>query len=113
LIDKLNQLRDRYRGALLGLAAGDALVTTLEFKPPGTFKPITDMVGGGRSICSPGNGRSTLQRPCALPKAWCGMHGFDPKDQVVSVEEFDRLLGYTKRSEKGWSVRSTPNSTNK
>ena len=39
--------RDRYRGALLGLAAGDALGTTLEFKPPGSFQPIDDMVGGG------------------------------------------------------------------
>ena len=34
-------------GALLGLAVGDAVGTTLEFKPPGTFEPITDMVGGG------------------------------------------------------------------
>jgi ADP-ribosyl-[dinitrogen reductase] hydrolase len=39
--------RERYRGALLGLAVGDALGTTLEFKRPGTFKPITNMVGGG------------------------------------------------------------------
>lgn len=28
---------ERYRGSLLGLAVGDALGTTLEFKPPGTF----------------------------------------------------------------------------
>jgi ADP-ribosyl-[dinitrogen reductase] hydrolase len=27
-------LRERYRGCLLGLAVGDALGTTLEFKPP-------------------------------------------------------------------------------
>jgi len=27
----------RYRGSLLGLAVGDALGTTLEFKSPGTF----------------------------------------------------------------------------
>ena len=40
-------LRDRYQGALLGLAVGDALGTTLEFSRPGTFTPITDMVGGG------------------------------------------------------------------
>src|ERR1700730_3554415 len=40
-------LRDRYRGTLLGLAVGDALGTTLEFKATGTFKPITDLVGGG------------------------------------------------------------------
>ena len=38
--------RDRYRGALLGLAVCDALGTTLEFKAPGTFKPISDMIGG-------------------------------------------------------------------
>jgi hypothetical protein len=37
--------RERYRGALLGLAAGDALGTTLEFKPPGTFAPLADMIG--------------------------------------------------------------------
>jgi hypothetical protein len=40
-------LRGRYHGALLGLATGDALGTTLEFKSPGTFKPLSDMVGGG------------------------------------------------------------------
>ena len=30
--------RDRFRGCLLGLAAGDALGTTLEFKPPGSLR---------------------------------------------------------------------------
>ena len=40
-------LRDRCRGALLGLAIGDALGTTLEFRPPGSFQPLTDMMGGG------------------------------------------------------------------
>ncbi len=29
---------NRYRGCLMGLAVGDALGTTLEFKPPGTFE---------------------------------------------------------------------------
>ena len=36
---------DRYRGALLGLATGDALGTTLEFSKPGSFDPIDDMQG--------------------------------------------------------------------
>jgi hypothetical protein len=27
--------------------ASDAHGTTFEFKPPGTFRPITDMIGGG------------------------------------------------------------------
>ena len=38
---------DRAIGALLGLAAGDAVGTTLEFEPPGSFTPIDDMVGVG------------------------------------------------------------------
>ena len=37
---------DRYHGSLLGLAAGDAL-GTLEFRRPGTFEPVTGMVGDG------------------------------------------------------------------
>jgi len=39
--------KDKVRGAFLGLAIGDALGTTLEFKTPGTFEPILDMIGGG------------------------------------------------------------------
>ena len=46
--------RERFRGAMLGLAAGDAVGTTLEFKPPGTFDPIDDMVGGGPFGLNPG-----------------------------------------------------------
>ena len=45
---------DRYRGCLLGLAAGDALGTTLEFEAPGSFEPLTDMVGGGPFNLKPG-----------------------------------------------------------
>ena len=47
-------LIDRYKGALLGLAVGDALGTTLEFKSPGSFEPINVMVGGGPFALQPG-----------------------------------------------------------
>jgi hypothetical protein len=53
-LERRRKLRDRYHGALLGLAAGDALGTTLEFKTPGTFKPLSDMVGGGPFNLQPG-----------------------------------------------------------
>jgi ADP-ribosyl-[dinitrogen reductase] hydrolase len=39
----MNRL-DRYKGCLIGLAVGDALGITLEFKPPGKFTPIEDML---------------------------------------------------------------------
>ena len=38
---------DRYRGCMLGLALGDALGTAVEFCKPGSFEPLTDIVGGG------------------------------------------------------------------
>ncbi|MBY6093949.1 ADP-ribosylglycohydrolase family protein [Ferrimonas balearica] len=43
----LKQLHDRAQGALLGLALGDALGTTLEFLAKDSYTPITDLVGGG------------------------------------------------------------------
>src|SRR5205085_307022 len=46
--------RDRARGALLGLACGDAVGTTVEFSAPGSFEPLTDMVGGGPFRLEPG-----------------------------------------------------------
>ena len=45
--DKPETSRDRFRGCLLGLACGDAVGTTVEFMPRGTFPPVTDMIGGG------------------------------------------------------------------
>jgi ADP-ribosylglycohydrolase len=38
----------RYRGCLIGLAVGDALGVSVESLSIGQFKPITDMLGGGR-----------------------------------------------------------------
>ena len=45
---------DRARGALLGLAVGDAIGTTVEFSPRGSFAPLTDMIGGGPFDLLPG-----------------------------------------------------------
>lgn len=45
---------DRARGALLGLAVGDALGTTLEFAARDSYEPLTDMVGGGSFRLKPG-----------------------------------------------------------
>jgi ADP-ribosyl-[dinitrogen reductase] hydrolase len=49
-----NDLTDRFRGCLVGLAVGDAVGTTVEFMPPGSFDPVTDMVGGGPFELAPG-----------------------------------------------------------
>ena len=38
---------NRARGCLLGLAIGDAIGSTVEFKPRGSFPPVTGIAGGG------------------------------------------------------------------
>lgn len=40
-------LLERYTGCLLGLAIGDAIGTTVEFKPRGSFPAVTGITGGG------------------------------------------------------------------
>lgn len=72
---------DRFRGALLGLAVGDALGTTLEFKPPGTFAPISDMVGGGPFGLKPGEWTDDTSMALCLAESLLEK-GFDPVDQL-------------------------------
>jgi ADP-ribosyl-[dinitrogen reductase] hydrolase len=73
---------DRYRGALLGLAAGDALGTTLEFTTPGSFKPIKDMVGGGPFNLKPGQWTDDTSMALCLAESLIECQGFDPADQM-------------------------------
>lgn len=73
----------RFRGCLLGLAAGDALGTTLEFRPPGTFEPITDMVGGGPFRLEPGQWTDDTSMALCLAESLLAKKGFNPADQMA------------------------------
>ncbi len=75
-------IRDRFRGALLGLAAGDALGTTLEFRRPGSFQPINDMVGGGPFGLQPGQWTDDTSMALCLAMSLIECCGFDPTDQM-------------------------------
>ncbi len=72
----------RHRGCLLGLAAGDALGTTLEFKRPGTFAPIDDMVGGGPFGLEPGQWTDDTSMALCLAESLIAKRGFDPIHQL-------------------------------
>jgi ADP-ribosyl-[dinitrogen reductase] hydrolase len=74
--------RERYRGALLGLAAGDALGTTLEFKSPGTFAPLADMIGRGPFHLKPGEWTDDTSMALCLAESLIEKRGFDAKDQM-------------------------------
>lgn len=75
-------LSDRVAGALLGLAVGDALGATVEFMPPGTFEPVTDMVGGGPHRLEPGQWTDDTSMALCLAESLVECDGFDPLDQM-------------------------------
>ena len=74
--------QDRFRGCLLGLAAGDALGTTLEFRAPGTFRPIEDMTGGGPFGLRAGQWTDDTSMALCLAASLIETGGFDPEDQM-------------------------------
>lgn len=79
---KLPTRQERFRGCLLGLAAGDALGTTLEFRAPGTFDPIDDMVGGGPFRLQPGQWTDDTSMALCLAASLTERGEFDARDQM-------------------------------
>jgi ADP-ribosylglycohydrolase len=75
--------RDRCVGAMLGLAAGDALGTTVQFKAPGSFKPITDMLGGGPFKLNAGQWTDDTAMALCLAESLLKCGGFDTGDQMT------------------------------
>jgi len=73
---------NRFRGALLGCALGDALGTTLEFKAPGTFEPINDIVGGGPFNLKAGEWTDDTSMMYCLAHSLVRTKICDPKDQM-------------------------------
>lgn len=74
--------QDRYRGALAGLACGDAIGTTVEFQPRGSFPALTDMVGGGPFALKPGEWTDDTSMALCLAHSLLYCKGFDPVDQM-------------------------------
>ena len=67
-------VRSRARGAMIGLAVGDALGTTLEFAARDSYPRLTDMVGGGPFNLKPGEWTDDTSMALALADslASCG-----------------------------------------
>ena len=78
----LDAAQDRAVGALLGLACGDAVGTTLEFRAPGSFTPITGMVGGGPFGLAPGEWTDDTSMALCLAESLLDTGGMDLTDQM-------------------------------
>lgn len=88
---------DRHMGCLVGLAVGDALGTTLEFQSPGTFEPLTDLVGGGPFGLIAGEWTDDTSMAMCLAESLLACGGFDARDQIDRYRQWYRA-GY-------WSCR--------
>lgn len=99
-------LQDRFRGCLLGLAAGDALGTTLEFKGPGTFRPIDDMVGGGPFGLKPGQWTDDTSMALCLAASLIERGGFDALDQMQRYVRW-RREGYLSSTGSCFDIGNT------
>ncbi len=82
--------QNRYRGALIGLAVCDALGTTLEFRRPGSFTPITDMMGGGPFNLKLGQWTDDTSLALCLAESLINKQKFDPVDQLKNYVQWYR-----------------------
>jgi ADP-ribosylglycohydrolase len=73
---------DRFHGCLLGLAVGDAVGTTVEFKLRDTFPKMTAMVGGGPFDLEPGQWTDDTSMALCLAISLITKREFDPADQM-------------------------------
>jgi len=73
--------RDRCRGALIGLAVGDALGAAVEFKPPGTFPLVTGYRSGGPHGLNAGEWTDDTSMALALADS-IKSKGWDLNDQA-------------------------------
>ncbi|AFY83522.1 ADP-ribosylglycohydrolase family protein [Oscillatoria acuminata] len=96
----------RYRGCLLGLAVGDALGTSLEFKQPGTFTPITDMVGGGIFNLQPGEWTDDTSMALCLAESLIEKQGFDPVNQLENYLKWEQT-GYFSSTGECFDIGNT------
>ncbi|HEX6985075.1 MAG TPA: ADP-ribosylglycohydrolase family protein [Planctomycetaceae bacterium] len=78
---KAEKVVDRKRGALLGLAVGDALGAAVEFSAPGTFEPVTGYRAGGPHGLGPGEWTDDTSMALALADSLAAA-GFDAADQA-------------------------------
>ena len=82
-------LRDRFRGALLGLAAGDALGAPAEFLTADQvvekYGVITGMIGGGVYDVAPGEVTDATEMMLCLAESLAEHGAFEPEDIMARL----------------------------
>lgn len=90
----------------MGLAVGDAVGTTLEFEAPGTFKPISDMMGGGPFRLELGQWTDDTSMALCLADSLIECQGFDVRDQMERYVRWYRQ-GYMSSTGRCFDIGNT------
>jgi ADP-ribosylglycohydrolase len=90
VLDAARTLRERFQGALVGLAVGDALAANTQFRKPGTFAPVGDLLGGGPFDLPRGAWTDDTAMALLLAESLLERDGFDAHDQVQRYARWQR-----------------------
>lgn len=83
-------LRERFLGALLGLATGDAAAAATQYRRPGSFTPVGDLIGGGPFALPRGGWSDDTAMALCLADSLLAANGFDARDQVDRYARWQR-----------------------
>ncbi|HEV2229587.1 MAG TPA: ADP-ribosylglycohydrolase family protein [Steroidobacteraceae bacterium] len=84
------RLRERFLGALLGLASGDAVAAATQYRRRGTFTAVGDLLGGGPFALPRGGWSDDTAMALCLADSLLAVDGFDPHDQVERYRRWQR-----------------------
>ena len=83
-------LRDRFQGAMQGLAVGDALAAATQFRRPGSFAVVGDLLGGGPFDLPRGAWSDDTAMALCLAESLAECGGFDARDQLDRYTRWQR-----------------------
>ncbi|MFO1399607.1 MAG: ADP-ribosylglycohydrolase family protein [Steroidobacteraceae bacterium] len=86
----LRPLRERFVGALLGLAVGDALAAATQYRRPGSFTPVGDLIGGGPFELPRGAWSDDAAMALCLAESLAELDRFESHDQVERYQRWRR-----------------------
>ena len=83
-------LRGRFQGTLFGLATGDAVAAATQYRRPGRFTPVGDMLGGGPFDLPRGGWSDDTAMALCLAESLIERGGFDARDQVARYRRWQK-----------------------
>ncbi|HXA93661.1 MAG TPA: ADP-ribosylglycohydrolase family protein [Steroidobacteraceae bacterium] len=99
-------LRQRFLGALAGLATGDALAAPTQGESSGAFARVTDMLGGGKLALPRGAWSDDTAMALCLAESLLECSGSDTRDQLERYSRWQRE-GYMSSTGRCVGIRAS------